>query len=90
MSVLHKFRFEPIDEYGRGKVTIDDKHIRCRGYELRHYVDEVPSVEIEIDCFPQIEETATIIVSNKEEIAALMDKYEFEEFCKIWERINNG
>lgn len=88
MGTLHKFKFEPIDEFGRGKVTIDDKPIRCRGYELRHYVDEVPSVEIEIACFPQIEETASIIVSNKEEIAALMDKDEFDEFCKIWERIH--
>ena len=90
MSQSHKFKFEPIDEYGRGKVTIDDKPIRCRGYELRHYVDEVPSVDIEINCVPQIEETAIISVSNKEEIAALMDRKEFEEFCKIWERINNG
>lgn len=90
MSQLHKFKFEPIDELGRGKVTIDDKPIRCRGYELRHYVDEIPSVDIEIDCIPQIEETASISVSNKEEIAALMGREEFEEFCKIWERINNG
>ena len=90
MGILHKFKFEPIDELGRGKVTIDDKPIRCRGYELRHYVDEVPSVDIEIACVPQIEETASISVSNKEEIAALMDREEFEEFCKIWEMINNG
>lgn len=89
MSQLHKFRFNPIDELGRGKVTIDDKSIQCRGYELRHYVDEVPSVEIEIACVPQIEETATISVSNKEEIAALMDKSEFEEFCKIWEKMHD-
>lgn len=91
MSQLHKFKVEPIDEFvGRARVTIDDKPIRCRGYELRHYVDEVPSVEIEINCVPQIEENATINVSNKEEIAALMDKNEYEEFCKIWEKINNG
>ena len=90
MSQLHKFKFEPIDELGRGKVTIDDKPIRCRGYELRHYVDEVPSVDIEIYCVPKIEETASISVSNKEEIAELMDREEFEEFCKIWEMINNG
>lgn len=88
MSELHKFKFEQIDELGRGEVTIDDKHIRCRGYELRHYVDEFPSAYIEIDCVPQIEETASISVSNKEEIATLMDREEFEEFCKIWERIH--
>ena len=88
MSELYKFKFEPIDELGRGKVTIDDKPIRCIGYELMHYVGEIPSVNIEINCVPQIKETASISVSNKEEIAELMDREEFEEFCKIWEKIH--
>ena len=88
MSQLHKFRFEPIDEFGRGRVTIDDKPIKYRGFELKHYVDEFPSVDIEIICVPQIEENAIIRVSNKEEIAAFMNRKEFEEFCKIWEKIN--
>lgn len=88
MSQLHKFRFEPIDELGRGRVTIDDKPIKCRGFELKHYANEVASVNIEIVCVPQIKETSIISVSNKEEIAALMDREEFEEFCKIWEKIN--
>ena len=88
MSLLHKFKFEPFDECGRGRVTIDDKPIKCTGYELRHYVGEVPSVDIEIGCVPQIEENAIVKVSNKEEIAALMEREEFEEFCKIWEKIN--
>ena len=88
MSQLHKFRFEPMDEFGRGRVTIDDKPIKCRGFERKHYVDEFSSVNIEIVCVPQIEENAIIRVSNKEEIVALMDREEFEEFCKIWEEIN--
>ena len=89
MSKLHKFRFEPMDECGRGKVTIDDKSIKCTGYELRHYVGEVPSVDIEIGCVPQIEENATVKISNKEEIAMLMDKKEFNEFCEIWKEVHN-
>lgn len=88
MSQLHKFRFEPMDEIGRGRVTIDDNPIKCRGFEIKHYVNEVPSVNIEVVCVPHIEETSIIRVSNKEEIAALMDREEFEEFCKIWEKIN--
>ena len=88
MSQLHKFRFEPIDEFGRGRVTIDDKPIKCRGFELKHYVDEFPSVNIEFVSVPLIEENAIINVYNKEEIAALMGREEFEEFCKIWEKIN--
>ena len=88
MSQLHKFRFEPMDEFGRGRVTIDGNPIQCSGYELRHYVDEYPSVNIEVVCVPKIEENAIISVSNKEEIASLMNREEFEEFCKIWEKIN--
>ena len=88
MSLLHRFKFEPFDELGRGRVTIDDKPIKCRGFEIKHYVDEFPSVNIEIICVPQIEETSIISVSNKEEIAALMNREEFEEFCKLWENIN--
>lgn len=90
MSVLHKFKFEPIDELGRGKVTIDDKPIKCTGYELRHYVNEVPSVDIEICCVPKIEENAIVKVSNKEEIAMLMDKEEFNEFCEIWKEVHDN
>ena len=88
ISLLHKFKFEPFDEFGKGRVTIDDKPIKCRGFEIRHYVDELPSVNIEVVCVPQIEENAIMSVSNKEGIAALMNREEFEEFCKIWEKIN--
>ena len=90
MSVLHKFRFEPMDEFGRGRVTIDDKPIQCRGFEIKHYVNEVPSVNIEVVCVPQIEENAIISVSNKEEIAALMDREEFDEFCEIWKEVHDN
>ena len=90
MGTLHKFKFEPFDEYGRGKVTIDDKTIKCRGYELKHYVNEVPSVNIEVVCVPKIEENATIKISNKEEIAMLMDKEEFNEFCEIWKEVHDN
>ena len=90
MGTLHKFKFEPFDELGRGRVTIDDKPIKCRGYELRHYAGEVPSVDIEICCVPQIEENSTVKISNKEEIAMLMDKEEFNEFCEIWKEVHDN
>ena len=90
MGTLHKFKFEPFDECGRGRVTIDDKTIKCTGYELRHYVGEVPSVDIEIGCVPQIEENAIVKVSNKEEIAMLMDKEEFDKFCEIWKEVHDN
>lgn len=95
MSQLHKFKVE--HEVGayypwQAKCFIDDKNVKIRGYTLEHYVDDVPrlNIDIQIDA-PDIENVeAEIKIANKEEIAALMDKDEFEEFCKIWERINNG
>ena len=90
MSLLHKFKFEPLDELGRGRVTIDDKPIKCRGFEIKNYVDEFPSVNIEVVCVPQIEENAIISVSNKEEIAALMDREEFDDFCGIWKEVHDN
>ena len=90
MDTLHKFKFGPFDELGRGRVTIDDKPIKCRGYELKHYFDEYPSVNIEVVCVPQIEENAIISVSNKEEIAALMGREEFDEFCEIWKEVHDN
>ena len=89
MSQLHKFKFEPFDELGRGRVTIDDKPIKCRGFEIKHCVNECPSANIEVVCVPQIEENATVKISNKEEIAMLMDKKEFNEFCEIWKEVHN-
>lgn len=90
MGTLHKFKFEPLDELGRGRVTIDDKPIKCRGFELKNYVDEFPSVNIEVVCVPHIEENAIISVSNKEEIAALMGREEFDEFCEIWKEVHDN
>ena len=51
---------------------------------------EVPSVDVEIGCVPQIEENAIVKVSNKEEIAMLMDKEEFDEFCEIWKEVHGN
>ena len=90
MSLLHKFKFEPFDELGRGRVTIDDKPIKCRGFEIKHYVNECTSVNSEDVCDPQIEENATVKMSNKEEIAMLMDKEEFDEFCEIWKEVHDN
>lgn len=89
MSKLHKFKVEPIGEIGiHAQVSIDGSPIRCRGYEISHYVGEAPTVNIELSCMPQYEHEAAIKVGNKEEIAALMEKSEFEEFCRIWEKIH--
>lgn len=86
--MLHEFSTEKIDDI-REQVFIDGKPIRCYGYTLTHNVNEFPSVELKLICEPKIDGAKAIIqVSNKEEIARLMDKAEFEEFCEIWKEVH--
>ena len=85
--MFHKFSIEQIDSY-REKVLIDGNSIRCTGYTLTYRVDEFPTLQLEMPIVPEIKDQYVVIqVSNKEEIARLMDKTEFEEFCKIWEEV---
>ena len=90
MGVLHNLKIEPVGnriEYAR--VIVDDMPIKCRGYSINHSIDEVPTVELELCCIPNYEHDVVIQISNKEEIARLMDEAEFEEFCKIWKEVHN-
>ena len=87
--MLYKFKVEPTGEGDIfAKVTIDGQAVRCRGYNIRHVVDEIPTVELEICAIPDYEHDVIVHVGNKEEIARLMDKKEFEEFCEIWRGMN--
>lgn len=67
---------------------IDEKPIRCYGYIVKQQVDEVPVVELEVCAVPNVEGAAIVHVSNKEEIARLMDEEEFKEFCDIWKEVH--
>lgn len=84
---IHNFKVEPI-KHGGAKVYIDGKSVRCRGYSLEHFIDCVPSVQLEVGVYPQIEENVRIEVGNKEEIAGLMSKKELDEFFEIWKRLH--
>lgn len=88
---LHKFSTEPLDDNCiRERVFIDGQEVKCCGYTLIHDLDEVPCVILELPVTPRIKDKAVLLhVENKEEIARLMDKTEFEEFCKIWKEIHN-
>lgn len=90
MGVLHNLKIEPIEDRVQcARVIVDDIPVKCRGYSIRHRVDEVPEVELELCCVPKYEHEVLVNVSNKEEIARLMDETEFEEFCKIWKEVHN-
>lgn len=90
MGVLHNLKIEPIEDRAQcARVIVDDMPIRCRRYSIKHSVEEVPTVELELCCIPKYEHEVVTQISNKEEIARLMDKTEFEEFCKIWKEVHN-
>lgn len=90
MGVLHNLKIEPIEDRVQcARVIVDNIPIKCRGYSISHGVDEVPKVELELCCIPKYEHDVVTQISNKEEIARLMDEAEFEEFCKIWKDVHN-
>lgn len=87
---MHKVKIEPIEEHPTcARVYIDDEPVRCSGYNLKQYIGELPSIELEMFITPSCEHNMIVHISNKEEIARLMDKAEFEEFCEIWKEVHD-
>lgn len=90
MGVLHNLKIEAVEDRVQcARVIVDDIPVQCRGYSISHSIDEVPTVELELCCIPKYEHDVVTQISNKEEIARLMDETEFEEFCKIWKEVHN-
>lgn len=86
---MHKIKIEPAKENSIcTKIMIDGKPIRCSGYNISQCVDEVPVVELVVCAIPNVEQEVIVHVSNKEEIARLMDEEEFKEFCDIWKEVH--
>jgi len=89
--LMHKLKIEPITENGYWpKLSIDGNNVRCAGYTISQCVGEYPVVELEICAVPNVEGAAIVHVSNKEEIARLMDVGEFKEFCDIWNEVHGN
>lgn len=90
MGVWHNLKIEPIgNRIECARVIVDDIPVQCCRYSINHSVDDVPTVELELLCVPKYEHDAIIQISNKEEIARLMDNSEFERFCEIWKEVHN-
>ena len=91
MGVFHNFKIEPIKDRAQcARLSVDDMPIRCKGYSINHSLDEVPIVTLELCCVLNYEHDAVIRITNKEEIARLMDETEFEEFCKAWKELHEN
>lgn len=93
MSIFHRLKIthtdvgSPILTF----VTLDDMPVKCRGYKIEQGVDALPLIELEVVGVPTIEHDEVVCrVSNKREIANLLDKNEFREFVKIWEDLHGG
>lgn len=87
--MLHTFSTERIDDV-RERVLIDGQSVRCTEYALFHSLDHVPTLHLELPIIPNIKDTMVQMeISNKEEIARLMDKKEFDEFCEIWKEVHD-
>lgn len=89
MSNMHKFKVEPIEGHqGCARVTIDGEKCLCSSYKIEHYAGELPMVNVNLVADVQYEQNAEINIVNLHEIASLMDKKTFKEFCITWEDIH--
>lgn len=89
--MIHRFKTKQIGKSEiYEEVFLDDKRIVCNGYRLEHYVGEIPTVEIKAHVVPELNGIAIVGIANKKEIAEIMDKKEFEKFCKIWEEVHKN
>lgn len=87
---LHRFKVEPIDGSDiKASVYIDGEEIKgCQRYNISHLAGGIPIVTLDFIGIPLYEHDAVITVSSKVDIARVMSKEEFEEFCRIWTRIH--
>ena len=87
--MIHRFKVEPIGDLPQhAKVSVDGNAVLCQGYTIKHYVDDLPTVELDLCAVPDIVHDVVIQIGNKEEIARLMNYNEFQEFCRIWEEVH--
>lgn len=90
MSNIHRFKVEPIEENRAcAKVTVDGGRRLCSSYKIEHYAGSLPMVNINLIADVQYEQDAEINIVNLHEIASLIDKKTFKEFCRVWEEIHD-
>ena len=66
-------------------VKINGENVRCTRYLIEHGINEITVIHLDVLAFTQEYCGKAIVeILNKEEIAKLMSKSEFEIFCNIW------
>ena len=90
MGNIHKIKVETIEGHRElAKVTIDSEQCLCSSYKIEHYAGSLPRVNINLIADVQYEQDAEINIVNLHEIASLIDKKTFKEFCRVWEEIHD-
>lgn len=90
MSNIHRFKVELIEGHRAcAKVTVDGRQCLCSSYKIEHYAGSLPMVNINLIADVQYEQDVEINILNLHEIASLIDKKTFKEFCRVWREIHN-
>lgn len=63
---FHRCTIEQLDtdSLNRCKVLLDGKAVRCRGYEIKQCVDEVPTVKLDLISYGKFDGIAEIQAEN--------------------------
>lgn len=85
--MLHKFKTNTLDTL-REEIFIDGERIKCTYYVLSHSAGEVATLDISLAVEADIVSECEVRIKNKEQVARLMNKSEFEKFCQIWKELN--
>ena len=85
--MLHKFKTNTLDTL-REEVFVDGERIRCTDYVLSHSAGEVATLDISLPVETDIISECVVKIKNKDQIARLMSRSEFENFCDIWKNLN--
>lgn len=73
-------------------IFVDGKEVhKVRGFNFNHFVDCVPTLELEL-VLPKYDinyKYADVSISNLKEIASCMSEKLFTDFCNEWHRLND-
>lgn len=90
-GALHEIEVKPVDGGSpiNAQIFIDGESVRCRSYDIRHRLDEVPTIILELNAVHKVKEHGFMEIRDIKEFARLLKPGEFEEFCKLWHTIHD-
>lgn len=90
--MTHEIKIEPIMERTPCCTLSHDGQVinGVTAYGISQKAGDYPEVTLEMACNTSISfvQDCNVKVSNKREIATVMDESEFKEFCDIWHEVH--